>query len=131
MKAPAKVTASPNPEGAPRAVDGNPGTRWETGAAQAGGEWFMIELPVEQVVTKITLDAKGSAGDYPRGYEVYISRDGKAWGQPVAKGEGKGPVTEIALKPGFGRFVKIVQTGKAEGLFWSIHELKLETKPAE
>ncbi|HUT36930.1 MAG TPA: HEAT repeat domain-containing protein [Planctomycetota bacterium] len=131
MKAPARVTASPNPDGAPKAVDGKPETRWETGAAMAGGEWFLIELPVEQVVTKITLDTKGSAGDYPRGYEVYLSRDGRAWGQPVATGEGKGPVTEITLKPGFGRFVKIVQTGKSSGLFWSIHELKLETKPVE
>jgi len=131
MKAPARVTASPNPEGAPKAIDGKLDTRWETGAAMAGGEWFMIELPVEQVITKITLDATGSGGDYPRGYEVYVSRDGKAWGQPVVKGEGKQAVVAIELKPTFGRFVKIVQTGKSEGLFWSIHELKLETKPAE
>ena len=28
-------------------------------------------------------------------------------------------------------YSKIVQTGKSSGLFWSIHELKLETKPTE
>ncbi|MBM4041900.1 MAG: hypothetical protein FJ290_25670, partial [Planctomycetes bacterium] len=131
MKAPARLTASVNADKARNANDGKPETRWDTGAAMAGGEWFMVELPVEQVVTKITLDTKGSAGDYPRGYEVYISRDGQAWGPPVATGEGKGPVTEIELKPGFGRFIKIVQTGKSSGLFWSIHELKLDAKPTE
>ena len=131
MKAPAKLTASANADKAANATDGKPDTRWDTGAAQQGGEWFMIELPVEQTLTKLTLDTRGSGGDYPRGYEVYISRDGKSWGPPVVKGEGKGAVTEIALKPTFGRFVKIVQTGKSDGLFWSIHELKLETKPTE
>ncbi|HPD14769.1 MAG TPA: HEAT repeat domain-containing protein [Planctomycetota bacterium] len=129
MKAPARVSASHNSDKAGNATDGKADTRWDTGAAMAGGEWFLIELPVEQVVTKVTLDTRGSGGDYPRGYEVYLSRDGKAWGQPVAKGEGKGAVTEIPLKAGFGRFIKIMQTGKSEGLFWSIHELKVETKP--
>mgnify|MGYP000185726018 CR=1 FL=1 len=131
MKAPARVTASVNADKAGNAIDGKPESRWDTGAAMAGGEWFMIELPVEQVVTKLTLDTRGSAGDYPRGYEVYISRDGKAWGPPVVTGKGDKPITEIALKPAFGRFIKIVQTGKAAGLFWSIHELKVEAKPAE
>ncbi len=131
MKAPARVTASLNADKAGNAIDGKPETRWDTGAAMKGGEWFMVELPVEQVVTKLTLDTRGSAGDYPRGYEVYLSRDGRAWGTPVATGKGDKPITEITLKPGFGRFIKIVQTGKSDGLFWSIHELKLETKPAE
>lgn len=130
MKAPARLTASHNSDKAANAADGKPQTRWDTGAAMSGGEWFMIELPVEQVISKLTLDTRGSAGDYPRGYEVYISRDGRAWGQPVATGKGDKPVTEIPLKPAFGRFIKIVQTGKAAGLFWSIHELKVETKEA-
>ena len=131
MKAPAKLSASANPDKVGNAADGKPDTRWDTGGAQSGGEWFMIELPVEQTITKLTLDTRGSGGDYPRGYEIYISRDGQSWGQPIVKGEGKGAVTEIPLPPTFGRFVKIVQTGKSEGLFWSIHELKLETKPIE
>jgi len=128
MKAPAKVTASHNPGKARNAIDGKPGTRWDTGRAMAGGEWFMLELGMEQAITKITLDTTGSRGDYPRGYEVYISRDGKHWGQPVVKGQGRKPITEISFKPTFGRFIKIVQTGRTAGLFWSIHELKLETK---
>jgi HEAT repeat protein len=128
MNAPPKLTASVNPDNAKNAMDGNPESRWDTSRPQDGGEWFMLELGMEKEISKITLDSAKSAGDYPRGYEVYISRDGKSWGRPVAKGEGKTPVVEIAFKPIFGRFIKIVQTGKADGLFWSIHELKLEAK---
>jgi hypothetical protein len=128
MKAPAKVTASHNAGNAKNAIDGNMKTRWDTGAAMRGGEWFVIELAMEQQVTSLTLDTRGSNGDYPRGYEVYLSRDGKNWGKPVVTGQGKGPVTEIAIEPTFGRYIKIVQTGKTNGLFWSIHELKVETK---
>ena len=129
MKAPARLTASLNPQKAKNAMDGNPRTRWDTGRAQSGGEWFMIELPVEQEISGLVLDTRGSRGDYPRGYEVYVSRDGRAWGKPVATGHGTKPVTEIKFKPTYGRFIKIVQTGKTQGLFWSIHELKISSKP--
>ncbi len=129
MKQPARLTASHNPGKARNAMDGNPGTRWDTGAPQRGGEWFLIELPLEQEIAGLVLDTSGSRGDYPRGYEVYVSRDGKNWGKPVATGRGTKPVTEIKFKPTFGRFIKIVQTGKVGRLFWSIHELKILSKP--
>ncbi|MFP4056452.1 MAG: HEAT repeat domain-containing protein [Candidatus Brocadiia bacterium] len=128
MKAPAKVTASHNPQKAKAAIDGDPGTRWDTGKAQSGGEWFLIELPVEQKIAGLMLDTRKSAGDYPRQYEVYVSRDGKSWGAPVAKGQGKKPVVTIAIEPTYGRFIKIVQKGSTRGLFWSIHELQVRTQ---
>lgn len=128
MSGPPKVTASANQEKVGNAIDKKPETRWDSGAAQAGGEWFQMEYPVEREISKIVLDATGSGGDYPRGYEVYLSRDGKNWGAPVAKGEGKSAVVTIPIKPTSARFVKIVQTGKTDGLFWSIHELKIEAK---
>jgi hypothetical protein len=46
-------------------------------------------------------------------------------GQPVATGAGAEgqPVTVISFPPKTGRYVRIVQTGTASGLFWSIHEI--------
>ena len=39
-------------------------------------------------------------------------------------------VTKIVFpQPVRGRAIKIVQTGRAEGLFWSIHELTVESQP--
>jgi hypothetical protein len=128
MKKPLSTTASANADKAGNALDGRADTRWDTGASQKGGEWFLLDLGTEKTITKITLDTAGSGGDYPRGYEVYISKNRQTSAPPVVKGEGKGPVTEIKIDSKVGRFIKIVQTGKVEGLFWSIHELKVETK---
>jgi hypothetical protein len=93
-----------------------------------GGEWFVLELPAEKQITGVTLDTKGSKDDYPRGYQVFVSKDGKKWGKPVASGKGKGPVTTIRLKSARGKFIKIVQTGKSDKNYWSIHELTVATK---
>ncbi|MBN2137188.1 MAG: discoidin domain-containing protein [Sedimentisphaerales bacterium] len=122
-----KVTASHNNSKAANAIDGRNSTRWDTGTPQVGGEWFIIDLGVENTVKSFTLDTSGSAGDYPRGYEVYVSFDGGSWGKPVLSGEGTKPVTQIEFpRPVRTRFIKILQTGSVNGLFWSIHELKVD-----
>ena len=128
MNKPARATASHSPDKAKNALDGNPKTRWDTSTPMRPGMWYMLEFGMERTFTKITLDTRGSRGDYPRGYEVYVSRDPKQWGPPVAKGKGTKPVTEITFKPASGRFLRIVQTGQTSRLFWSIHELKVEMK---
>jgi hypothetical protein len=43
----------------------------------------------------------------------------------VAEGKGSGPLTEIDLPPTEAKFLRITQTGKAPGLFWSIHEMQI------
>jgi len=119
-----KATASVNQGNAKNALDGNKATRWDTGRPQVGGEWFMLDLGIESTVTGITLDAAGSRGDYPRGYEVYVSFDGGNWGKPIVSGKGTKPLTEIKFpRPVRTRFIKIVQTGSVSGLFWSIHDI--------
>ncbi|MHC4460522.1 MAG: family 16 glycoside hydrolase [Planctomycetota bacterium] len=121
-----KATASRNNGNARNALDGNKGSRWDTGTPQVGGEWFTIDLGIESTLTGITLDAAGSRGDYPRGYEVYVSFDGGNWGKPVTSGKGTKPLTEIKFpRPVRARFIRIVQTGSVSGLFWSIHDLKI------
>ena len=75
-------------------------------------------------VVHIVLDAGKSAGDYPRGYEVYFSNDGKKWGDPVAKGKGTTAVTEIRDLSGKPKYIKVVQTS-SQGPNWSIHDLRI------
>jgi len=130
LSAPAKVTASHKPEAAGNAIDGNPGTRWDTGAAMRGGEWFKLDLGETMAVSAIILDCRGSNGDFPRGWEVYVSTSSIGEGKLAAKGEGKDPVVEIKFpKPIIGKTIKIVQTGRTSGLFWSIHELTIKSRP--
>ncbi|HLX60610.1 MAG TPA: discoidin domain-containing protein, partial [Planctomycetota bacterium] len=121
-----KLTASHNQRAVRNAVDHDTGTRWDTSASQAPGMWFQIELPKETEVAGIVLNAASSGGDYPRGYKVEVSMDGKNWGaKPVADGKGNNALTEISFAPVKTKFIKITQTGSVTGLFWSIHELQL------
>ena len=90
--------------------------------------WIQIELPKVSEVSQITLDAGTSTRDYPRGFEVISSLDGKTWSKPIAKGDGKGALTTIKFAPTKAKFFKITQTKKLKGLFWSIHELSLSGK---
>ena len=124
-----KATASLNNGNAKNALDGNKATRWDTGRPQAGGEWFTLDLGVESTVTGITLDSAGSPGDYPRGYEIYVSFDGGSWGRPILSGKGTKPITQIKFpRPVRTRFIRIVQTGSVSGLYWSIHELSIDVE---
>lgn len=121
-----KLTASHNGGGCRNAIDGNDGSRWETGVPQQGGEWFQIEFPKVSKISEILLDTRNSARDYPRGYEVTVSLDGKSWSKPVSKGAGDKPVTSIGLPLSEAKFVRITQTGAVSGLFWSIHEIQIK-----
>ncbi|HPC17404.1 MAG TPA: HEAT repeat domain-containing protein [Candidatus Hydrogenedentes bacterium] len=123
-----KATASANAGEAPKAFDGKPDTRWHSGAAQKPDMSYTLDLGAEYEVSKITLDCSASAGDYPRGYKVFVSNDKSNWGDVVAEGKGAGPVTEIAFTPKTGQHIHIVQTGSDEKNVWSINELKVETK---
>ncbi len=120
-----KVSASHRSSEAGLAIDGDPKTRFDTGASQAPGMWFQIELPSESVVAGLSLDSTRSPNDYPRGYAVTLSTDGQTWTSPVAIGKGDGPRTEINFPPAKTRFIRITQTGAVDGLFWSIHELQI------
>jgi HEAT repeat protein len=124
-----KVTASINNGNVKNSLDGNIGTRWDTSRPMRPGDWFMIDLGFERTVAGLTLDAAGSRGDYPRGYEVYVSFNGSSWGKPIVSGKGTKPLTVIKFpRPVPTRFIKIVQTGSVPGLFWSIHELKVDVR---
>lgn len=121
-----KLTASHNQGSVKAAVDHDIGTRWDTKASQTPGMWFQVELPKEAEIAGLVLNAGSSSGDYPRGYKVEVSSDGKNWGaKPVADGKGNNALTEISFAPVKAKFIKITQTGSVGGLFWSIHELQI------
>lgn len=122
-----KLTASDNAQELKGCVDGDPKSRYTTGASMKAGMWVQVEFPKNSQISGVTLDARGSDGDYPRNYEVEVSVDGKKWSKPVAQGKGKDPLTKIKFKPTEAKFVRITQTGK-HSLFWSIHELSINGK---
>ena len=120
-----KLTASLAPDGCAAAVDGKKDTRWATQTSQVPGQWFQVELPQETRIAGVVLDSAQSVDDYPRGYQVELSVDGSTWSPPVATGKGTGAITDIQFAPAKTRFIRITQTGRVDGLFWSIHELQV------
>ena len=126
------VTASSSSPDDPVAnmLDGDPATRWSSGAGQQPGDHVDVDLGSEQRFTQVVLDATGSPGDSPQGYRLEVSDDGSAW-STVARGGGTGGETVIALPPTTARYLRIVSTASS-GSWWSIHELNLRTSaPAD
>jgi hypothetical protein len=107
----------------PWAWDGNTSTRWTSGAAQTNGQSFAFNLGSTQTFSQIVLDA--GSGDYPRGYQVFVSNDGTNWGSAVATGTGSSQTTTITLPSAqTAKYIKIVQTGSASA-WWSIAEINV------
>jgi mono/diheme cytochrome c family protein len=123
-----KLTSSHGKDSLGGCLDHDPNSRFTTSAPQEPGMWVQIELPKVSEVSQIILDAGRSTGDYPRGYEVVSSLDGKTWSKPLAKGDGKNAVTKIKFPATKAKFFRITQTKKQTGLFWSIDELQLTGK---
>ena len=126
------LSASHNEGDLGKAIDGNPETRWSSNETMKPGMCFGIDLRMQSEIRAITLDTAKSPGDYPRGYDVYISdaEIDPATAKPAASGKGDGPITEIVFDPPVeGRYIKIVQTRIHPGLYWSIHELTVDHNP--
>jgi len=74
----------------------------------------------------VQLDTRGSNGDYPRGWSIRGSDDGEHWSEPLLTGQGDGPLTRMVFAtPATARYLRIEQTGRQSGLWWSIHELSV------
>lgn len=105
------------------AIDGNASTRWSTGAAQANGQWFQVDMGTTQTFNTVVLDAAANTGDYPRGYQVQVSPDATNW-TTVATGTGSTQAVLVQFPVQTARYLKITQTGAA-GNWWSIAELNV------
>ncbi len=125
-----KLTASHNPKDLSKAIDGNPETRWDTHTPQVPGMWLQIELPKAADITGLLLDTAKSKGDWPRGWKIELSQDGKVWDKPVLEGKSATNVTEFNFpQVAKAKFIRITDTGSVKGLFWSIHELEVLEPP--
>jgi len=119
------ASASNNNGKAQNAIDYDENTRWDTSALQQPGQWFMIDMRKEQEFDKLVLNYAKSPNDSPKSYEVYVSNDVEAWGQPIASGTGTPTSTIINFDLQKGRYIRILQTGTGPSGYWSIHELRV------
>jgi fibronectin type 3 domain-containing protein len=117
----ASASSSNAPDPPANAIDGNINSRWSTGANQVPGQWFQVDMGSTNILSAIVLDCGASTGDYPRGYQLYLSKDGTNWGTPIAVGNGSA-VTTISFDAHAARYIRVTQTGSASANWWSIAE---------
>jgi hypothetical protein len=115
------ASASASNPTATNAIDGNISSRWSTGANQVPGQWFAVDMGSTNILNAIVLDCGPSTGDYPRGYQVFLSKDGSNWGTPVVAGSGA-VVTTISFPAQAARYIRVTQTASASANWWSIAE---------
>jgi F5/8 type C domain len=67
-------------------------------------------------------------GSYPIGYQVQLSMDGKTWSAPVAQGAGSLATTIATFRPVQAKFIRVTQTGTADGApAWSVLNFRVYT----
>ncbi|MFC5401450.1 discoidin domain-containing protein [Cohnella soli] len=118
------ATASSSGAGNPasNALDWNASTRWSTGAVQASGQWFQVNMGSKKVIDQISIETDATnTGDYPIGYQVQLSNDGSTW-TTVATGAGFGHKMVIPIATAYAQYVKITQTGSSTVNWWNIAE---------
>ncbi|HSK08943.1 MAG TPA: hypothetical protein VK911_05160 [Vicinamibacterales bacterium] len=133
------LTASTAPDEARLAMDGTTETRWSSGRAQAGGEWFRLALPRETDVGALLLrtDRWGHT-ERPRRFVVEsedsagsrrVLFDDSPLPQMMAEIARHGVLapTAIHLPPNASRVLLLRQLGRGP-LHWSIYELELRTR---
>jgi len=121
-----KLTSSHNDKEVAKSIDGDLATRWDTRKAQSPDMWFQIDLPEPTDITGLILDTGKSLNDYPRKFKIELSTNGTEWEMPTLQGEGEADVIDYLFpKPTKAKSIRISQLGKANGTFWSIHELQV------
>jgi hypothetical protein len=106
------------------ALDGSGASRWNSGLAQASGQYFQVDMGAASTFNQVVLDAGVNTNDYARHYGVYVSNDGVNWGSAVATGTGSGPLSSLTFATQTARYVRIVLTGSAFAS-WSITEFNV------
>jgi hypothetical protein len=131
-----RVTASDGADRLPFLFDGDPDSRWLTGAPQSGREWVDLQLDRVRDVAMISFTmAERSFGDYPRGLAVDVTDDsgtrtvydGSVLPQ-LAQGlvaNPEYPSIDIVIPARHARAVRLRQTSTTHSFYWSIHELQL------
>jgi hypothetical protein len=129
--------AGHEPEGL---IDGEPRTFWHTRYRDMEPDFpheFQISLPQSEQITGFTLLPRqdGNVNGTIKDCEVYVSRNGDVWGEPVWKGRlspGSSLKSVTFDQPVAARFVRVVAlSGHANGPWASAAEFELRVVTGE
>jgi hypothetical protein len=120
----ASITAAGNADLPANAIDGNKATRWSTGRAQMGDEWFRVDLGAAKSISRVLIDDTSQPQDFPAAYTIETSMDGTAFAA-VTMGAGMPTTTTIQFTPRTARYLRIRQTAMKAANWFSIDELTI------
>src|SRR5215469_6138158 len=127
----ASTNTSPGTGDAPaNAIDGNISTRFSTGAAQASGQYFQVNMGSSQTFNQIVMNSGGSAGDYARGFNVEVSANGSTF-TSVATGSGTSSPETVTFSAQTAQYIRVVLTAGVTTNWWSIAEFNAFNGTAE
>ena len=118
------ATSSTNGGDVPaNALDGSLTSRWSTGAVQAAGMWFQVDMGAANTVSQIIMDSNGS-GDYARAFSVYVTNDPANLGTAVATTTAAATPVTVPFTAKSGRYIRVVLGTQPAGTtaWWSIQE---------
>lgn len=109
------------------AFDGNLNTYWHTewqGTEPSHPHTIVIDMVSTYRITGVTYQARqdGSENGMIKGYEIYLSTDGKTWGTAAATGEFKKTTAlQVATlaKTTTARYLKLVATSEVNDKAWT------------
>jgi F5/8 type C domain len=119
------LSASSNTALLQNAIDASTDSRWSTGATQASGQFFQIDLGALRPFNRIVIDAALNPEDYPRAFRMLVSDDGLYWRSPIFSGQGFRSLTDVYFVTQAARYVRIELTGASLDRWWSIHDIAL------
>jgi hypothetical protein len=117
------------------AFDGDPETGWSTGRPQREGDFFLLDLGESLRVQELDLSLNKRPLDYPRGYRLEGSEDGRAW-QLLSENSfyfpelAAGMIEDfskyravISFEPCRVRYLRLTSTLEHKNRPWSIQEI--------
>jgi hypothetical protein len=121
-KAIAPKAAANNPPS--NAIDADATSRWSTGAMQAPGDTFTVDMGAVAMISGVNYTSP--AADFPNAYTLSLSTDCTNYAAPVAMGAGAAGTMKLTFARQNARCFKMTQTGTPTATsWWSITNISL------
>jgi microsomal dipeptidase-like Zn-dependent dipeptidase len=106
--------------GAPKAVDGNPETRWASDWSD--NQWLRLDLRTSRTIGRVVLDWEAA---YGKAYRIDLSTDGAAWRTVFSTDAGGGGFETATFAPTTARYVRIHGLGRGTTWGYSLREVRV------
>jgi hypothetical protein len=104
----------------PKAVDGNPSTRW--GSDESDPQWIRIDLGGTYAVSRVKLSWEDG---YAKSYKIQFSNDGSSWSTKYSTSSGNGGTDDITTLSGDTRYVRMYGTERGSPWGYSLWEFEV------